>query len=356
MSKNQKLNYGIGATKLVSCFKLAKKLDLMGELYLKREDTNPTYSYKDRSMSCWIELILKKNPSANFVISSSGNAAVAAAASCIVAGRPLDIYISKNVEKEKYWRLKKLLEGKLKVGRWPFKSLAVNLQKHSIEEIKDQLKIVKQKEIDPIFKELSSGINIIQTDKPKKEAMLVAKEQGKVNLRGSMDDSAAMGYESIAYELFDQLKGNPTDIFFPSSSGTAVIGIYAGFLELREKEEMKDLPRFHVCQTEQVHTLIQNIANRGKVVTHNSQTQDSIASAICDRIGFRRKQIENIIKETKGSGLILNNQEIRNALFLMKNYGQESGVEGGLAMAGIIKAQEIGLELGGRVVCLITGR
>jgi threonine synthase len=377
MSKVIIINYGAGNTRLDSCFKLGKYVGLNGNLFFKREDVNPTGSYKDRSFVYWISEILRAKPDAKFVISSSGNGAIAAAACCVIANRSLKIFLSDQGEPKKQWRLLKLLSGELKVGKWPFKSLAVNLQKYSYDEIKNNLRITEQRVIDKQFQELKKNIEVIKSERPKKDAMMIAKKENSINLRGSTDDLATVGYESIATELYQQCPGL-TDLFLPASSGTGAVGIYKGFKKLLNQEEIKTLPRFYICQTEQVHSLLmQNDDEKSKkevnirsnsdnnvfkkdllIKTQNSKfrIQNSVVPAICDLIGYRRKEIEYIIKETLGSGLIMNNSEIRRALFTSNKFGFKIGVEGGLALAGINKAKKNKIELGNYVICLVTGR
>ncbi|KXK27481.1 MAG: threonine synthase [candidate division WS6 bacterium OLB20] len=62
-----------------------------GTIHLKNEHENPTGSFKDRSLAYQIGFHIRSGQE-RFVISSSGNAAIAAAAVCTAAGAELDIF------------------------------------------------------------------------------------------------------------------------------------------------------------------------------------------------------------------------------------------------------------------------
>jgi len=70
------------------------------DFYLKREDSNPTGSIKDRSLSPQIDHLI----AANFhsaVISSTGNAAISAQYYCAINRLPLTVFVSPKIHPAK---------------------------------------------------------------------------------------------------------------------------------------------------------------------------------------------------------------------------------------------------------------
>lgn len=131
-------------------------------LYFKREDLNPSGSVKDRWLSQTI------NPNHQYVISSSGNAAISA-----------QFYNPSVVA---------------------FVSSKINPSK---------LKLIK---------------NYNLSLKPVSDAFKYAKNSGFTLLRQSSDPLALNGYSQIATELLRQLPGI-TSLFLPVGSGTTLLGI-----------------------------------------------------------------------------------------------------------------------------------
>lgn len=51
-----------------------------------------------------------------------------------------------------------------------------------------------------------------------------------------------LGYESIAYEIFEQLGHSPNYVAVPVGNGTTLAGIYSGFRKLKSRGEIETLP------------------------------------------------------------------------------------------------------------------
>src|SRR3989339_688976 len=141
--------------------KLAKILGLEVPLYFKREDLHPLESHKGRSIPLMVDTYVKQGYS-NFVISSSGNAALAAG-----------LYIKKYNQKHK---------NKL------------SLQIFVGEKI-DSFKLKTLKKV------LSKNITITQTKNPKQTSFQIDKSGEAKILRQSTDDIALLGYNQLAKEL-----------------------------------------------------------------------------------------------------------------------------------------------------------
>ena len=135
--------------------KLASAIGLTVPLYLKREDLNPYGSHKGRSIPMMIETYARQG-ARDFVVSSSGNAALAAAE--WVSQRPelsLSIFVGENIQEDKELRI---MNYELR-----FKNIKVE-----------------------------------QISNPKQAAFQMDKAGKAKNLRQSTDDLALTGYEELA--------------------------------------------------------------------------------------------------------------------------------------------------------------
>ena len=283
--------------------KLKNKLNTNFNIYLKREDLHPLLSHKGRSLP----LMIAKHHAGgwnNFCISSSGNAALAS------------ILAIKEMNKVK----NKDNQLKLQI----FVGTNINLTK---------LKMIKN-----IIKG-DNNLSIKQTKNPKAEAFILNKKKEAKFLRQSTDEYALEGYFELAKELSDI--PNLKAIFIPTSSGTTAQGIYQGFKKLKLN------PQIHIIQTEQCHALINN---------NQSSTEKSLANAIVDKIGHRKKDTQAILKQSNGRAWIANNNDILEATKLVnKTENINISYNSALAIVGLIKFIKENNSTSGSVVCLITG-
>ena len=286
-----RLSLGEGDTPILENENIAKFLDVE-DVYIKREDLNPTGSHKDRGLAFQISAHIQEGAK-SFVISSSGNSAISAIA--LIRGRKenLHIFLSEKISKKKLSRLKR----------------------HPKE---------------------SKNIKINFCKKPLSEAFKFAKENNFIFLRGSTDKYGYEGFKTIAYEIenldFDS-------IFIPTSSATTAKGVYEG---LQYKKPL------HIVQTTVVNTLARDFDKKYK------PEEESIADSIVDRVGHRKEEIVKIIKKTQGHGWIVSNQEIINAKEKLQDENIITSNESAMTIAAIEKARLNGWEIK-KPLCIFTG-
>jgi len=264
-----------------------------GEVFFKREDFNPTGSLKDRGMAFQISQSYQEGRK-DLVISSSGNAAISAAAFCSLSGINLHAFVSQKIQSQKLAELKKFKPKIYLSGR----------------SVSDSIKF--------------------------------AKKNGYKNLRPSIDKFGPEGYKTIAFELFKQV-GRFNDLFLPVSSATALVGIAQGF------KLLGFMPRFHACQSTMIFTIA------GFYDQDFSKTATSLASSLVARLTPRNKEAREIISRSQGTGWVISDQEIKKALAWLKNQGIITSFEGGLSLAAIWKANSKGFKTR-KTVCLLTGK
>jgi len=91
-----------------------------------------------------------------------------------------------------------------------------------------------------------------------------------------------------------------------------------------------------------------------------SETQSapnhSIAGAIIDNIAHRKEKVADLIKQSGGAGWIVTDEEIKEAMKLVKQTTNlEISPNSALSVAGLKKAIANGFIPSGPAVCLITG-
>jgi threonine synthase len=289
-------------TKQIQQNKLAKKIGLENGLYFKREDLHKYGSHKGRSIPFLIDKYCRAGWR-NFVVSSSGNAAIVA--------------------------LMHITEYNLKHKTKPISLLIIigkNIEKNKLKILKTQAKN-------------NPAIEIQTSPNPKQTAFMVEKNNLAKNLRQSTDETAVIAYVELAKEL-SKIK-NLSAVFVPTSSGTTAYGLYLGFKKLKIK------PQIHIAQTPACHPF----------VSSSKKSTASLAKAIVDKVGHRKKQILELLKYTKGNGWIIDNQEIINAIKITKQTEKINiSPNSALSVAALIKAKKQGLIWNGPAVCIITGQ
>lgn len=280
--------------------KLAEVVGLHTDLYLKREDLHPYGSHKGRSIPIMMQHYIKQGQT-NFCISSSGNAALAAA-----------LFVAQHNTANK-----QNIHLKIFVG-------------HKISA--EKLEILQR------AASSSTAITIEQVGNPKQQAFQMDKENICKNLRQSTDDTALTGYQTLADELAE-IK-NIKAVFIPTSSGTTAQGLYEGF----KKHGLN--PQIHIVQTPQCHSLVDN-----------SPAGTSIANAIVDTVGYRKQAIQTALQTSNGRGWIATDEDIILAQNLLKQHEDvAASANSALSVAGLQLALKNNWHFDGPVVCLITGR
>jgi threonine synthase len=289
----------------VNNFPISKQLDVI----LKREDLNQYGSFKDRSLRYWISELVEKGER-NFCISSSGNSAISAAGIIHEINKTRDnakislqIFISNNINTLKLSRLEKITDS-------------------------------------------NSNITVIKTDKPKSNCIKYSNESKSYNLRSSVDDLAIVGYKEISKEIQTQVGFDNIDsIFLCCSSGTSTVGIYQGMLDLG----LRKFPSIFIIQSSKINPIAREF-NKDYTSKDNS-----VLSAISDRIAHRKSSVVEILNSTKGSGLIIEDDEAKEGREKLLDFGiTNASYEMGACLIAPLKAQSQGFIIN-KPLCIMTG-
>ena len=297
-------------------------------IVLKREDLHPYGSHKGRSIPYMIDEAIKKGAT-SFVISSSGNAAIAAAKHITNLSKDdlhLEIFCGT-----------KIAQGKLEI----------------LKEI-----------------EKSSGakIHITITERPLQGATIYANQNaGTISLRQSTDDIALIGYKGLAEEL--ATIPNLRAVFIGTSSGTTAQALAKYFTEspknVRNAGEEKENEKVevHIVQTSSCYPLAESLGAISINTDTNgvSQEDKSIADAIVDKTVHRKEAICAVYKAypeaSSDLAHIVSNSQIGHAIELLKaKEGLKVSPNGALGLAGLIDSLNSGKTWKGTVVCIICGQ
>lgn len=264
-------------------------------IYFKLEFLNPSGSVKDRGVLYQLQKGLELGIK-EFTITSSGNAAISA---CYWAERlnlKVFVFVSEKINKKKLQKLKGY-----------------------------------------------TNAEVILSKKPISDSLRHSKSNNTYYLRASTDPNGFFGYKSLAKEL-DLQMGRVGSIFIPTSSGTLSFGVMKGF------EDLGYLPQLHVVQTTACNFIAKEFDK------NFISSEKSIADALVAKTSMLKSDLSILIKESKGSGWIVEDSEILEAWDYLKNNAITSSYEGAATLAAVNKANLKKFQVKIPIVCILTGK
>ncbi len=273
----------------------------VSKLYIKREDLHPYGSHKGRSIPYTIDKYVADGET-SFAISSSGNAALAAAL-----------------------HIKKINES----SKEPVK-LDIFVGNHIAKNKLDKLQVFAD-----------DHIRVLTKERPL-QALTLAVQEGVRSLRQSTDDTALIGYQSLAKEIGSTK--NIGAIFIGTSSGTTAQALAQYFLENK-------LPiQVHIIQTSSCHPIAEAFD------TFDFPDEKSLADAISDITAMRKSVLVPLIEKSGGRGWLAKNDDIQGAMELVeKHAGLNISTNSALSIVGAMQAVAMGYEINGDIVCMLGG-
>ncbi|MDD2483102.1 MAG: PLP-dependent lyase/thiolase [Candidatus Shapirobacteria bacterium] len=179
---------------------------------------------------------------------------------------------------------------------------------------------VNQNKLDLIKK---NNCQIIISDKPISDAIKFSKKNKAYFLRQSTDPSALIGYQEIGKELVSELP-QITSIFVPVGSGTTLLGI---------SQALSPSVKFFAVKPE--NTIL--------------------TDALTVKYQPLKNKVNSTVKNSKGSELIIQNQDILEAQKTLESNNIKTSLEGAMAFAGLKKAIKNNLDVGDYPVIILTG-
>lgn len=276
------------------------------DIYIKREDLNPSGSHKDRALFPYVDKLVMKGEKA-FCLSSSGNFAISAA------------YYARHHPQVQFHL---------------FSPPTISQEK------KDRLNEYK-----------TDNVIIHWSKLARSEASQFSRKAHIRLLRGSKDDYLLEGYDELARELVEQTEGKGGSVFMAVSSGTMLAGLWEGFRNIVGTGRDPSLPSLHIVQTTKVYPIAREFDQ------DFTPSKVSIASAIVDRVANRKDQVVKAVKESHGSGWIVSDEEITSAMKKLAEVLHENvSPESAMSLAGLHKACAKGFRAKEPIALIFTGK
>jgi len=292
-----------GNTPFIACRNLSKAINNKIRLYLKFEGANPTGSFKDRGMTMAISKAVEAGAEA-VICASTGNTSASAAAYGARAGIRVFVLIP---------------EGKIAAG----KLAQAMIHKANVIQVEGN------------FDEALTIVKSIASDYP-------------ITIVNSINPYRLEGQKSAAFEVCDQLGGNPDYHFLPVGNAGNITAYWMGYSEYYKKGKISSLPKMMGFQAAGAAPIVY-----GRVI----ENPTTIATAI--RIGNPAswKMAVNAATESRGEINMVTDEEIIEAYKLVAaTEGIFCEAASAASIAGVIKKNKEGLfNEGDTVVCTLTG-
>jgi threonine synthase len=264
------------------------------EIWVKADYINPTSSFKDRGVAYLISKILEEG-SCGVIIDSSGNAAVSTAAYCARAG---------------------------------LRHIAV-MPRYSHLEKKIHV--------------LWHGSRVLEApdrDAARIYARRLARELGLRYIGFALEPNAVPGFKTAAYEIEEEF--TPDAIFIPTGSGTNLVAIASAYLEMLDEGEVDRVPEIHCVQSAACAPISGEF-------TDYEPIDSTLAEGVIVPHTERKDEAVRLVRETGGTGWVVDDEEIYRALSLLAMNGIYTSPTGAVGVAGALKARHRG-----RCVCIAT--
>lgn len=282
---------GEGWTPLLRMQEWEKKLPIK-RLWIKREEQNPTGSFKSRGFSVAVSL-LKEAGATKAAVPSNGNAAGALAAYAGRAGIEASVFIPMDCPP-------------LIVDECPLYGAATFLVDGFIHDAAAIIEAGKQ-------------------------------DQGWVNVGTLKEPGRVEGKKTMGLELAEQLGWTfPDVIIYPTGGGSGIIGMWKAYQELKALRWIDGpMPRFVCVQEEGCQPIVDGI-------TCNRAESAQVAGVEASPTGMRVPNppdlafILSIVEQSGGTAIALSKSQITEATRTLGSLGISSSPEGSATWAGLL--------------------
>ena len=255
----------LGNTPLDKANEYGKRVGL-SNLWIKREDSNPTGCFKDRESAVIISAAIENNHKSVYVV-SSGNAALSTAKFAKEAGIECKCYVPEKTSQEK----KDLI---IKYG---------------------------------------AGLELIQGFYEDVFRNVVDRNLPGWNVTSGQNPYRIEGGKTMAYEIFEQLGAVPDVIVIPSGNGGCLAATWKGFVELKKLGKINKLPKM-VCVQITGAAPIKTAFEENKSYVVLRDIEDSVAEGIIAQESYNSPQAILALKQSGGYVIEVNDAEVIHAL------------------------------------------
>lgn len=277
--KDVKITFGEGLTPLA-------KIDYKGfNVQIKQDYLMPTGSFKDRGVTMVTNFM--HNLGVNkFAEDSSGNGGSSFAGFCALGNIDLKVFVPAGTS-----------EGKVA-----------------------QMKVY--------------NADLVEVEGSRQDVAIAAMEgsEGYAYVGHNWHPLFVQGTKSLAYELWEQNAFvEPDQVICVAGNGSMVIGLYLGFSELLKSGEIKQLPKIFAIQSSACNPLYRAFTGDSL----DFEIQPSIAEGIRIKHSTKHDEIIEMIQETNGSIISVDEKSIKEALFEIGQRGFYIEPTSATAIAGL---------------------
>ncbi len=304
-------NLGEGNTPLLESPRLAATAGFSGQLFIKDEGRNPTWSHKDRLNRCTVSAA-RLSGAPGVIVASSGNHGASASAYAAAAGLPCIILASSTAP----------LAMQAFVAAYGGAALAVPpAARWSLMERLRQI----------------TGYHPVSN-------LTAGAHTGH--------SFAIEGYKSIAYEIVRDLGGDtPGSVFIPTGYGELIYGVWKGFEELRMLGLTDRVPRLYSCESA-VYGVLYRAMRDGVPVAQIQPNTTTQALSIATPVGGLRGR--RALEQSGGEALALSDAAIEEARLAMAKNGLWVEFSAAAALAGLRQLAGRGSVPEGPAICIST--
>ncbi|WP_436759501.1 threonine synthase [Streptosporangium sp. V21-05] len=277
----------------------------VGDIYVKDESSNPTWSHKDRLNRVTVSAAVACG-APGVVVASSGNHGASAAAYAARAGLRAIVLTSADSPPavQAFTRAYGATVVSVPSGkRWPL-----------LREVVDRLGY------HPV-----SNQTVTHTGHP----------------------FGPEGYKTIAYELFLQLGEVPAAVFAPTGYAELLYGVWKGFVELRLLGVAGRTPRIFSCEPEAGGPHARALATGAPAAIVEPGPSD--AYSIAGPVGGHRGVVA--VRDSGGEAVLVTDEELRAAQRDLAHEGLWQELSG---VAGLAAYRKLRRDFEGPVVCVAT--
>jgi threonine synthase len=199
------------------------------------------------------------------------------------------------------------------------------------------------------------GATLVPVEGPRENSALAAQEAvvhgGAYYASHYYNPFALFGMQTTAWELWEQLdRRAPDNVVLPVGHGTNLVGLYRGFVTLRETGLIDKLPRIFGAQAENIAPLALAFA-RGKNEPEAVEANRTVAEGIAITRPVRGPEILRAVRETNGAVVAVSEDEILAARSKLARQGIYVEPTSATAPAAVEKIRD----LAGITVVSLTG-
>ncbi len=303
------ISLGEGGTPLIEGGRIAEAIGFRGELLLKDESRNPTWSHKDRLNFCTVSAAVLSG-ARGIAAASSGNHGAAAAAYAARMGLPCVVVTSSGAQPA-------------------FRQFLHSLGAHLVVVPTERRWPVLRRIIDEAGFFPVSNLTRYHTGNP----------------------YGPEGYKTIAYEIFLQMgRQLPRTVVVPTGYGELLYGVSKGFWELKHLGLTDRLPRIMSVEPHARGPLARALQSNAAAMEVDAAP--TIAAGIaCTVSSFRGVQA---IRNTSGRALTCSDESLIRMRSILASNGLFQELSGGAGLAGLQEALARGESFEGPVVAILT--